>query len=370
MVNFYAPINSLGYGVHTYNFMRALDKSGMNLALFPMSNNMEFSDLLIEKWLNNAKAFSKDDLGVMIFHEQYMNKFYGRKRIGFPVFELDLLKEDIEKLKTLDVILQTSTYFKDYLNSLGFNNVYVVPEGYSANISKTNFEDKKELLKSRGVVFSHVGKFESRKSSLDILRVFTYALQDIGKNCILIAHMINIFEPNWLNIIKSCLETMAYRVDLETESMISFRNRNLNIIVPKGRLHDISEVYDQSHFGIYLSKAEGWNLPLIESIASGLPCITTNWTGQSEYLKNYPIELIVNKGNSVVANDGRWFFGNRGNWTEPDLSHTKEILKRVASMPEKYLELRQDCFNAIKDFTWDNSAKVFNNVLKEAGIDE
>lgn len=371
MINFYCPINQLGYGIHSFNLLKALDKKGIELALYPPNNTIDSKDTLVDKWLNNQKRFSKEDIGVMIFHENYMNRFYGRVRIGFPVFEVGLRPQDIEMLKTLDIILQASDYHKSYLNNLGFNNIFVVPEGYDPNVFKFDMVEiskKERILEERGVVFSHIGKLEERKSSLDILKTFTFALLNTSVKCTLIASMFNPFLPDWLEVVKECLGKLDYIVQKEDSATIVFAREMLKIIVLKCRVRDVREIYASSHFGIYASKAEGWNLPLIESIAFGLPCITSDWTGQSEYLKSYPKELIITEGESVVANDGKWFFGDRGNWTSPDLSSLKEILKKVVSSPAQYLNLAKKCYDSVSAFTWESSANIFINVLKDKNL--
>ena len=370
MIDFYCPINNLGYGVHSYNLLKSLDALGVDFALFPPNNITDCPDTIVEKWISNQKRFNKNDTGVMIFHEQFMNRFYGKLRIGFPVFELNLLPEDIEKLKTLDYILQTSEYFKSYLNSLGFNNVFVVPEGFNPEIY--NFDDsvmqkKEKLLNERGLIFSHIGKMEERKSTLDIVNVFTQALHNSSNKCTLILNVVNPFLSNWLELLSNFIYGIEYSKLQEDESTISFVKDNLKIIVLKYKLKNIREIYDSSVFGLYLSKAEGWNLPLIESIASGLPCVTTNNTGMSDYLKDYPLEFIVPSGQSVLANDGIWFRGDRGNWDSPDLGEAKQILRNIANSPLSYLHKAKDCYKSIKNFTWEMSAQKFISVMKRVG---
>ena len=370
MINFYAPINTLGYGVHTYNLLKSLDKLDVEFALFPLNNSPEINDPVIEKWIANQKRFNKNDVGVMIFHEQFMNRFYGKMRIGFPVFELDLLSEDIEKLRTLDYILQTSEYFKSYLNNLGFNNVFVVPEGFNPNMfnfDNSLLQKKEKLLNERGLIFSHIGKMEERKSTLDIVNVFTEALFNASIKCTLLLNVVNPFLSKWLDLLSNFIYSLEYIKHQEDESTISFSKGNLKIIVLKGKLRNVREIYDSSVFGLYLSKAEGFGLPLIESIASGLPCVTTCNTGMMDYLKEYPNDLIVSSNKKVIANDGIWFKGDRGEWLCPDLGHVKQILRNIANNPIKYLHMANDCYKSIQNYTWEASAQKFKSVMIQIG---
>ncbi len=363
MINFFAPINNLGYGVHAYNFMKALDATGVDIALFPISNKVLFRTPLIDKWEANSKKFNKEDVSLMLFHEFEMHKFYGKKRIGFPVFETGIEKEHFGYLSSLDFILQPSWFGKKYLLEHGFKNVFIVPEGFDQeryNLSLSKFNDKIKILNERGVIFSTVGKLEKRKSSLDILHVFTQALDGINVRCTLLAHMYNPFLEDWLDrITDELINKLEYAVIQNAKNTITFERSNLRIVVPKYPIKDIRDIYVISHFGIYASKAEGWNLPLIESIASGIPCLTTSNTAQGDYLVGYPEELLIPTERVEVANDGIWFHGTKGEWCIPDFVAMKNKLAYLAKNAETFLDKRTECFNSVKDFTWENSAKKF-----------
>ena len=371
MINFYAPINNLGYGVHSYNLMRALEEEGVDVCLFPIHGNINQPDAYTSKWASNQSKYTVNDTSIMIFHETEMNRFCGKTRIGFPVFETGVRDVDLPLLSSLDYIFQPSTYGKAYLEKKGFNNVHVVPEGYNPKIFNMNafsFTEKENMLDKYGLIFSHIGKLEERKSSLDILTTFTQALEGEKIKCRLVAHMYNIFIPNWLDVVEKSLMDLGYNLTYKDQYNLKYSKSNLTVLVPKMGLKNIADFYMQSHFGIYASKAEGFGLPLIESLACGLPCVTTNWSGQSDYLSNYPKELLISRGVEEVANDKVWFHGDKGTWIKPDLSSLKNILINIAKDPIKHLNLYKQCNDCVKDFTWKNSAIKVITVMKELNI--
>ena len=53
-------------------------------------------------------------------------------------------------------------------------------------------------------------------------------------------------------------------------------------------IESLAPLYAVADCGIFPSRAEGWGLPIFECLASGVPVIAGSWTGQSEYLKDYP----------------------------------------------------------------------------------
>jgi len=371
MLNFYAPINNLGYGIHSYNFMRALEEKGVSICLFPVHGRVSLPDTYTDRWVQNQNKFTVNDTSIMIFHETEMNRFCGKTRIGFPVFETGVRDIDLPLLSSLDYIFQPSTYGKEYLEKKGFKNAYVIPEGFNPevfNIDTFSFTEKENLLDKYGIIFSHIGKLEERKSSLDIITTFTQALEGEKTKCRLFAHMYNMFLPNWLNIVEDILINLGYTLTHKDEYNVKYSKSNLTVLVPKVGLKNITDFYKQSHFGIYASKAEGFGLPLIESLSCGLPSVTTNWTGQSDYLSNYPKELLIDKSIEEIANDGVWFHGDKGNWIRPDLSSLKNILINIVKDPIKHLNLYKQCTDCVKDFTWKNSALKAITVMKEINI--
>ena len=117
-------------------------------------------------------------------------------------------------------------------------------------------------------------------------------------------------------------------------------------------------LYHDCDFGLYASSGEAWNLSALESIACGLPTITTDFAGQSEYLAKYPKELIVSTGTKKLANDGLFFKGDSGCWIEPDYDDLFAVIGYVLRNAEKiYESTREKCVKAVSEFTWTNAVK-------------
>lgn len=111
------------------------------------------------------------------------------------------------------------------------------------------------------------------------------------------------------------------------------------IIIPQGQIRtfvEMAKMYNNADFGIFFSKAEGWNLPLNELLACGVPCITTSNTGMTEYLLGN--KLIVENKDELI-----------------------EKIKQVTKNPEKYLE--NTFYLQIHQFTWRNAAQKLQIAL-------
>jgi len=76
---------------------------------------------------------------------------------------------------------------------------------------------------------------------------------------------------------------------------------------------------------VYPARGEGWGLPPREAAATGLPVLATRWGGLAEEINEwaYPIEVA----GTSPAEYGAWQAGDVGEWAEPSLSHTVELMR-------------------------------------------
>lgn len=81
-----------------------------------------------------------------------------------------------------------------------------------------------------------------------------------------------------------------------------------------------------------LHRAEGFGLPLAESMCRGVPVLATNWSANAEYMDNsnsLPVrcELVpVRDAQQKYAADGQ-------SWAEADTAHAAELMTRAAADP-------------------------------------
>lgn len=311
IINIFAPINYLGYGVHSYNYMKTLaDKF---LIYYTPIGQIQCKD---QEFLNKLnRNFDKNSPSIMIFHENYMNQFAGSIRIGFPVFECDHI-DDLSKrlLEQLDYIFVTSEWAKSILfeNSI-FTRCYVIGEGVDTDIYKPI---KEKYIDTNKFTFITVGKHELRKNTDLILK--TYIDNFRNTDTALIMHTYNHFTKIFSGIDPF---KYGYIIENENDKYIKFSYGDSDIYFSKPIENDLSLLYNSANIGIYPSRGEGYCLPLIESLACGLPCVATNCSGQSEYLnilelKTLQNDLLIGQEylEKEIADDGIWFRKNKGNW--------------------------------------------------------
>ena len=95
------------------------------------------------------------------------------------------------------------------------------------------------------------------------------------------------------------------------------------------------ELLQTSDVLLSCSRGEGWNLPLIEAIACGIPTICSNWGAQLEFAKD--VSRLVDIKEELPAGEGI-----EGNFFEPDFEHLKEVMLDVYNNNDRYYKISKE----------------------------
>lgn len=367
--NIYAPINDLGYGKMSRGLLSGLLQNGVgNVFLSPIGqveieNKQEVPDL--QKLVNNL--WTRSNPSVAIWHEFDLAKFSGNKLVAFPIFETTEMSGLARNyLKQMDAVFVLSAWAKSVIESNIGNDVptLVIPGG--STVLETEAVMKSQ--KNTAFTFCTVGKFESRKAHLELIDAYGQAFCNVPEDTRLMCHIYNPFVPNFPQTIAAHLGKLGFKIVTTSrqDSLIATKG-NAVVQVFLGRISEeqVYQLYKTAHIGVFPAKAEGWNLPLMEAIKSGLPCIATNYSAHTEYLTpeyDYNPNLLLNNLTPTVAYDGVFFKGDRGSWMVPDQT---ELANKLLYTFYNYKEIASG-FNPTKireKFTWSNMAKTFTEAL-------
>ena len=345
-INLTAPINSLGYGVAAYNILCALHDDGHEVSLWPIGHPEELprADVLQTTIMNARQSLPLGSPSVKIWHQHELQQHVGKGlHVGFPIFELETFT-DIEKnsLSYCDVLFVCSEWAKEIIHKNNINiPTHVVPLGVDANI----FEPSS--ISRENTVFFNCGKWEKRKGHDVILECFNAAFSS-KDNVELWMMCENPFPQGkgeeWEKMYKTC--KLSDKVTL-----ISRQKTQKNVY----------NIMRQADCGVFPSRAEGWNLELLEMMACGKHVIATNYSGHTEFC-NSENSSLIEVNNLEVAHDGAWFFG-QGRWAEISTSQKDQIIHSLRLIHEKKQSGNLDCNQAgldtVNKFSWKNSSRAF-----------
>lgn len=351
-INLNIPINDTGYGVVSKNICKELSKEN-TISLFPIgqpsAKNRQEYDMYMEM-LNNSITFDASAPTLKIWHQFDLAQRIGKGRYtAFPFFELDTF-DDREKhqMKVPDQFLVASKWAKDVMESNGITqSIKVVPMGVDRSIFDSSLYEN-EIANKDKYIFLTIGKWEVRKSHDILDNIFIKAF------------------PNEQDVelwILAAEHTSSYCTKQEIEEWKNKYSKDSRIRIIGGveTQKDIAKIIQYSDCGLYISKAEGWNLELLETMSMNKPCIATNYSGHNEFCNNDNCFLVDIK-ELEPAFDGK-AFKKQGNWAKIDDNNIEQTIQHMRYVYNNNIKTNEYGLETAKKLSWENTAKQISEFL-------
>ncbi len=358
-LNLMCPINSLGYGYTGLNILKSLHKQGVTVSLFPIGQpqlTTQEDVEIVQKCIDNAKFFSIKDPCIKIWHQNDMAQFAGRgEHIGFPIFELDeFTKLELHHLNSCDRLFVCSEWAKGIVQknlseySKNYYQIDVVPLGVDTSIFKP------QLSEQTDTIFFNCGKWEVRKGHDVLVKLFTETFSPTDDVQLWMMCENPFCTPEererWENLYK------------HTEH---YKNNKIKLIPRVPTHQEVYNIMKQVDCGVFLSRAEGWNLEALEILSCGKRLIITDYSAHTEFCTHQNSYLLPIE-ETELAFDNKWFFG-QGSWAKLDQHHfnlAKQHMREVHhDKKNKNLKLNSEGIETGKKFTWENSIRNILNVI-------
>jgi len=357
-INIIGIINQLSYGITTLNLIKTLSEQGHTVSFWPVYPNiqvLEEDTNLIFNCMHRTHDFPDYYApSLRIWHQFDMAMSVGRgERVGWPIFELDkFTSAEQQHLNSLDRIIVCSDWAKRIiLNNLscGASRVEIVPLGVDQKI----FYPEQNQDNHSSTIFFNIGKWEKRKGHDILIGAFNKAFTK-KDDVQLIMCPFNYFigqegNSTWAKLYK--------------ESKLGDKITIMDRVQSQS---DLAQIIRRCDCGVFPSRAEGFNLPLLESLACGKSVITTNYSAHTQYVNNNNA-MLVHTNCMELAFDKTQFFNGQGQWAKLDLSHIDTI---VEYMRKVHREKQENGFiknkhgiDTANKFTWKNSTDILVKTL-------
>jgi autotransporter strand-loop-strand O-heptosyltransferase len=379
-------IGNTGYNQHTRDFFRQLSNhtkikvrnytignSWKSYSLEPHNEEPYFNDIdrniLYEQILWDTdntrsnypiypspdKEFNHD-LNIVLCetnHHLFYDKYDGPK-IAYNVWETTLQPEKyFNKLLEFDELWVPSKWQMDCMVKQGYpkDRIKVVPEGVDSDVFYPNPQVKHEMTSDGRFKFFLAGRWDYRKSIKEIIETFLKTF-DKDEPVDLIVSVDNPFSNDGL---KSTEERLKhYGLDDDRIKVLHFPPRV-----------DYIDILKSCNCFVSCARSEGWNLPLIESMACGTPSIYSNCSGQLEFAegKGVPVNILSEK----PANQSSYNHFNEmvGNYYEPDFN---DLSSKMRFVYEFYGDVKKNALEESeqirRDFSWRNVASIGFEAIK------
>jgi glycosyltransferase involved in cell wall biosynthesis len=345
-VNISCPINSLSYGIVSTSILKELDRLNEEYVLFPKNNIEDKFSYFKAKLPNYITQINLKAPSLNIWHEFDIFNHIGRgPRVAFPIFEKNQFNpQETWNIHHQDMVLVCSKWAAEVVRPVN-QNVHVCPLG----VDKDFFIPSQAPLNK--VIFYTQGKREFRKGHDFLHKVFHKAFEN-NKNVELWMFTENVFDSEQ--------EDRSFKQ--EYRQLLGNKVK----FWPRLKKCDMIKFLSQTHCGIFLSRAEGWNLPALECMAMGKDIISTYYSGHTEFI---PKEYCVKTDKFVEAKDSKWF---NGGFTWMDIIDCEdEIVEKLRQTFERKIGnnvINKTNVSIANKFTWENTTREVLNGIRNSGI--
>ena len=303
-------VGHTGYNSHCQNFFRNLNRlHDVKVRNFTVGKNWSFSNLsqdahkgdveeqdkkmlaIQSLWTGNGQledyeiyGFNKDeyrhDLNIVLAevdHHYFYQDYVGPK-IAYTVWENTLYPEGFfNQLKKYDQVWVPSKWQAEITINQGIKRekVKVVPEGVDTSLFYPRAKGQEDGI----FRFALFGRWDARKGTKETIQAFKNVFGNNPKVELLLS-VDNPFSSDGT----SSTEDRLKKYDLECS--------NIKILHFPSREKYVKMLSNSDVF-LSCSRSEGWNLPLIEAMACGVPSIYSDCSGQLEFAKGKGIPVSV-----------------------------------------------------------------------------
>jgi autotransporter strand-loop-strand O-heptosyltransferase len=295
------------------------------------------------KWPNPGKP--EIDIVLGETNHAYFYQNYFNYAIAYNVWEATRQPQAFfERLLSFNELWVPSKWQREKSIEQGYpaDRVFVVPEGVDSNL----FYPAKSKIKNKRFTFAIVGRWEPRKFTIEMIKCF---LETFSKD-----------EP--IDLILSADNRFARDGFSTTEE----RLHHYGLTDPRIKVihfqtsEEYAELLRTSNVFLSCSRSEGWNLPLLEAMASGTPAIYSNASGQLEFAEGRGLPVKVLGAVPAIG------FEDGCSWYEPDFEDLKLVMRDAYQNWETHKEAAMKDAPIIREqFSWERAAKLANDRLNQ-----
>lgn len=357
-INIRGPLGTkLGYGHCCAMVALEFMKEGDEVALFNLFGNIDLSNpehhQYIEKAIKNQASFDYNCPSLLIWHEHSLSEHVGNgKKTALTFFEMNKLDDrQIHHLNFPDHLFVASTWARNVLLDNGVSTeITVAPMG----VDRSTFnEDNSNSHEFKSTRFLNIGKMEKRKGHDILIEAFNKAFQPNDPVELLMA---------WNNPFLNEGQKKEW-YDLYSNSPLGGNIRFQNTYLEEDR--ELAALIRSSDCCVFPTRAEGFGLPILQSMSCGRQIITTNYSAHTEFC-NPTNSLLIEVDELEDAHDDIWFHG-QGQWAALDdkVDELVELMRGIHKKKQEFEDLTNyEGIKTSKEFSWKSTVEKIKEGLK------
>lgn len=329
-IKVYGAFDSLtGYGEVSRQIVLALADIKQDLCLQPQNWGYCRAELQsqvyerIKKMRNN-----RDDHDVILFINP--PQFFKKKNnpaIGLTMTETDgFPKEWVGYCNTMDRVLVPSLFNYEAFKKSGVNEtkLRILPLGVNSEFFNDKGPKYPIKLDRQTFIFLSLGEWVPRKGFDILIKAFAQEFSGADPVCLVLKTYAN----------SSDYDPSGTRIQHEIDKLRAEKKTNApQVYLLPAALSDIEipSLYRSADCFVQATRGEGWNMPVFEALACGIPVITTKWSSHTNYLDDATAYLIEIEGLEAVPPGGtpldKVYQGFK--WAIPSQEHLRQLMRMV-----------------------------------------
>jgi GT2 family glycosyltransferase len=320
-----------GYAMSSQAIIKALDDASVNIQYkyvygpnspFPVPEKEDMQHNRLNVICKRPFA-KKPKVSVVYGQGDVFEKNQGKYKIGFTMLEVDGFPQEwIRQANKMDEVWVPSEFNKQTLLNCGLKRpIYKIPLGVDCDYF--NPQIKSVRNNNNDYVFFTNIEWGERKNPQMQLQQFNKTFKASDDVC-LIAKLNN-RDPsiNLQNEIKKLnLKSTGGRIYFIINRVFDF--------------YQLPLLYRSIDCYITAGRGEGWDMPLMEAMACGIPCIATNWGAHQEFVNTENSYLLDITG--TIPAQAKCPYYDGFNWANPDANHFSSLLLEVFHKQSKAQE--------------------------------
>lgn len=266
---------------------------------------------------------------------QLPSHFFGRYNIGFWHWELpEMLAEHRAGFNQLNEVWVPTGFVQEAIARHSPVPVIRMPHAISFSVSDDTNRAKFGLPENTFLflMMYDFSSYQERKNPQAALDAFTFAFAENNEKVKLVIKTQNAHHhPQDMALLK---EKLSGRSDIIW----------INETLSRQEVYDLQSMCDAL---ISLHRSEGYGLGPAEAMFLGKPVIATNWSGNTEFMRQDNSLPVNYKLIQIQKDVGVYKAGQT--WAEPDVYHAADLMRRLVADPDLYEKISIAARNTMRD---------------------